>query len=129
MQLDNDIKAVKQMRLPWWGVLCWMIGCALIALPLAFLGRFDLARPTLFSVGTVGVAIATKWKLRRHLWFWVTMAVIVSLHVTLILFVPWTTKWVPAIVIIPIGIADLYLMLAILSVIGTLVEEPNAPEG
>jgi len=65
-----------------------------------------------------GVAIAMRWKLRRHIWFWITMTVIAALHIPLILFVPWTTKWVPAIVIIPIGIADLYAMLAILAVVG-----------
>jgi hypothetical protein len=125
MQLDNDIKAAKQMRLPWWGVLCWMIGCALIVWLFDHLGRFDLARPALYSIGMLGVAIAIKWKLRRHVWFWITMTVIVALHVLLILFVPWTTKWVPAIVIIPIGIADLYAMLAILSVVGKFVERPK----
>jgi hypothetical protein len=128
MQLDNDIKAAKQMRLPWWGVLCWMIGCALIALPLALLGRFDLARPTLYSIGMLGVAFAIKWKLRRHMWFWITMTAIAALHVLLILSVPWTTKWVPAIVIIPIGIADLYAMLAILSVVGKFMERPKTSE-
>jgi hypothetical protein len=128
MPLDNDLKAAKQMRLPWWGVLCWMIGCALIVWLFDHLGRFDLARPALYSIGMFGIAVAIKWKLRRHLWFWITMTVIVALHVVLILFVPWTTKWVPAIVIIPIGIADLYAMLAILSVVGKFVERPKTSE-
>ena len=128
MQVDNDLKAAKQMRLPWWGVLCWMIGCALIVWLFDHLGRFDLARPALYSIGMLGVAIAIKWKLRRHLWFWITMTVIAALHVPLILFVPWTTKWVPAIVIIPIGLADFYAMLAILSVVGKLVERPKTSE-
>lgn len=53
------------------------------------------------------------------------MTVIAALHVPLILFVPWTTKWIPAIVIIAIGPADLYAMLAILSVVGKLTESPK----
>ena len=119
MPLEKIITAEdKKMRLPWWGVLCWMIGCALIALLLLDLGRFDLARPMLYSIGMLVAVIAMRWKLRRHVWFWITITVLAALHVPLILFVPWTTKWVPALVIIPIGIADLYLMLAILSVLG-----------
>jgi len=47
-------------------------------------------------------------------------------NVVLILFVPWPTKWIPAVVIIPIGIADLYAMLAILSVVGKFVQTPKA---
>jgi hypothetical protein len=128
MQLDNEMKATKQVRLPWWGVLCWMIGCALIVWLFDHLGRFDLARPTLYSIGMLGVAFAIKWKLRRHVWFWITMTILAALHVPLILLVPWTTKWAPANVIIPIGIADLYAMLGIISVLGKLVEGPKAFE-
>jgi len=50
------------------------------------------------------------------------MGVIAALHVLLILSVPWSTKWVPAVAIIPFGIADLYAMLAIVSVIGKYVK-------
>src|SRR5690242_21844087 len=98
----------KKMRLPWWGVLCVMIGALPMYLLFVYFGRFDLARPTIYSVAMVAIAIAMRWKLRWHVWFWITMTVIAALHVLLILSVPWTTKWVPAIVIIPIGIADLY---------------------
>ena len=91
-------------------------------------GKLDLARPTLYSVAMIAIAIAMRWKLRRQMWFWITMTVLVALHVLLILFVPWTAKWAPAIVIIPIGIADLYAMLAILSLVGKLVERPKTSE-
>lgn len=127
LEIVSDLKAAKQMRLPWWGVLCGIIASALVAWLFDHLGRFDLARPTLYSVVMVAIAAAIKWKLRRHLWFWITMTVIAALHVPLILLVPWTTKWVPAIVIIPFGIADLYVMLAILSVVEKLVEGRKPP--
>lgn len=120
--IKNDVKSAKNMRLPWWGVLCVIIGCVPICWLLDSLGRLDLARPALCSLGMIGVAIAMKWKLRRRGWFWIAMTVIVALHVLLILSVSWTTKWVPAMAIVPIGIADLYLMLAIVSLVGRLVE-------
>lgn len=113
------------MRLPWWVMLCGIIGSVLIAWLFDHFGRFDLARPALYSIAMLGIAVAIKWKLRRHLWFWNTVTVIVALHVLLVLFVPWTTKWVPAIVIIPIGIADLFATLAILSVVGKFMEGPK----
>ena len=129
MQLNKVFKPEdKKMRLPWWGVLC--IGAG--GLPLLFLfdhfGKLALARPTLYSVAMVVVAIAMRWQLRRHVWFWITMTVIVALHALLILSVPWTTRWIPAIVIIPIGIADLYAMLTILFVVGKFVERPKTSE-
>jgi hypothetical protein len=122
-------KEDRQMRLPWWGVLCVMIGSLPVYLLFVYFRRFDLARPTVFSVAIVVIAIAMRWKLRRHSWFWGTMVIFAALHVPLILFVPWTTKWVPAFVIIPIGFADLYVMLWVLSVVGKFMEGSNAPEG
>ena len=129
MQLDSVITAEdKKMRLPWWGVVCVIFGSILLGLVFVHFGKLALARPTLDSVAMVSIAIAMRWQLRRHAWFWITMTLIVALHVPLILFVPWTTKWVPAIVIIPIGIADLYAMLAILSVVGKFVERAGGPD-
>lgn len=113
--INDDIKALQRMRLPWWGVLCWMAGCAIIVWPFYHAGRLDLARPVLYSIGMLSVVIAIKWKLRGHVWFWGTMTVLAALHVSLILLVPWTAKWIPALVVIPIAIADVYVMLWIVS--------------
>lgn len=57
------------------------------------------------------------------------MIVFAALHVLLVMFVPWTTKWVPALAIVPIGIADLYVMLWVLSVVGKHMDGPKASEG
>jgi hypothetical protein len=73
----------------------------------------------------VAIAIALRWKLRWHLWFWITMTFLAALHLPLIVFVSWTTKWIPAFVIAPFGIADLYAMLWVLSVVGKFVERPK----
>ncbi|PYV17040.1 MAG: hypothetical protein DMG21_09645 [Acidobacteria bacterium] len=126
--IRNDSKAAKKIRLPWWGVLCAIVGGLPLVWLLDHLGRLSLALPTLDSIGMIGFAIAIKWKLRRRMWFWLTMLAIGALHVPLILFIPWTTRWIPAPVIIPFAIADLIVVLAIVSVVGKLVEGPNAPE-
>jgi hypothetical protein len=126
--IKSDIKAAKKIRLPWWGVLTWMAACVPIIWLLDHSGRFDLALPTLVSIGMLGFAIAVKWKLRRYLWFWGTVATLAALHVPLILFVPWTTKWVPALAIAAIGSADLVVMLAILAVVGKFMEGPKPSE-
>ena len=109
----------KKMRLSWWQILCVMVGTLLLVLLFAHFGISVLdARPTLYSAGVIGIAIAMRWKLRRHVWFWSIIAVIAALHVPLILYVPWTNKWVPAFMIAPIGLADLYAILWIVAVVG-----------
>jgi len=127
--IRSDSKAARKIRLPWWGVLCWMAACALITWLLDHLGKFNLALPALDSIGMLGFAIAIKWKLRRQRWFWVTMLAMAVLHVPVILFVPWTTSWVPAPVIVPFAIADLLVMLAILAIVGKFMEGQKTTEG
>jgi len=132
MLLANDVKGeireAKKIRLPWWGVLLVIIGSLPIYWLFNHFGRLNIALPTLNGIGMLAFAIAVKWKLRRRAWFWITMAVIAALHVPLVLFVPWTTRWVPALAIAAIDSADLIVILTILSVVGKLVEGPNAPE-
>jgi hypothetical protein len=113
------------MRLSWRGILCVMFGTLLLALPFVYFRRFDLARPSIMAALMVTIAIALRWKLRRYLWFWATMTFLVGLHLPLILFIPWTTRWIPAVVIAPVGVADLYAMLWLLSVVGRIMEEPK----
>jgi hypothetical protein len=116
-------KEDRQMRLSWKGGLCVFFGTILLALTFVSLGRFDLARPTMVSVAMVSLAITMRWKLRTHGWFWITMLILAVLHLPLILFIPWTTKWIPAVLIAPIGIADLYAMLWAISVVGKFMRE------
>jgi hypothetical protein len=110
------------------GGLSVIFGTLLLAALFDHFGSFDLARPSLISVAIVSVAIALRWKLRRHVWFWITMTFLAALHLPLILFVPWTTRWIPAVVIAPFGMADLYAMLWVLSVVGKFVGRPKSSE-
>jgi hypothetical protein len=129
--IKGDIEAARKMRLrlPWWGVLCAIIGGLPIVWMFDHFGNLTLFLPTFNSIAVLGLVIALKRKLGRHLWFWITMAVIAALHVPLVLFVPWTTKWVPAIAIAAIDSADLIAIVTILSVVGSLVGPNGAERG
>jgi len=59
--IKNDIKAAKKVpRLPWWGILCGIIGSALGAWLFDHFGRLSLFLPTLNSVAVLGFTIALK---------------------------------------------------------------------
>jgi hypothetical protein len=123
--VKSDIKAAKKMRLPWWAVLCLLV----FGMPLPWLfdhfGKLNLMLPIWNSVAVLGLMFVLKWRLRRHAWFWITMTVIVALHVPLILFVPWGTRWVPALAIAAIDSLDFCLILWILSFVGNLMGGPR----
>jgi hypothetical protein len=116
------------MRLSWWGTLSVIFGTVILALLFVYFGRFDLARPSLISFAMLALAIVMRWKLIRNAWFWMTMIFLAALHLPLILFVPWNAKWIPAIVIAPFGIADLYAMLWVISIVRKFMERPRTPE-
>lgn len=105
-----------------------MACCGLIDWLLISLGKFDLALPALNSVAVIGFTVALKRKLGRHAWFWGAIAILAALHVPLVLFVPWTTKWVPALAIAAIDSADLIVMLAILVVVERFMGERKIAE-
>jgi hypothetical protein len=127
--LKREIQEAKKLHLSWrTRLFIFMIGAPTTFL-FALYGRLDLALPLMIITGVLGLVILFKWKLRRHAWFWITMVVIAALHVPLILFVPWTTSWVPALAITVIASADFCMILWILAVVGNLMGKPKTTEG
>ena len=118
-------KRDKQMRLPWWGVLCVIAGTILLGLLFLSFGRLDLARPSLMSIAVMTLTIVMRWEFRNRAWFWITLSCFAVVHLLVILFVPWTTHWIPAFVVAPLGIADLYLVLFVLATVRNSVEKPG----
>jgi hypothetical protein len=119
--IRREIRNAQKLRLSRWGLLSWMGLCLLILLLFDHLGRPELFLPTMESLVVVGLPIWLRWELSRHLWFWVTMTVIAALHVALIAFVPWTERWIPAIVAAAVGSADVCVILAIVVVGGRIM--------
>lgn len=103
------------MRLPRSGLFTWMVFCLPVIWLCDHLGRLDMALPVLNCIAVFAFLIALKWKLRRHLWFWCILIAIAGLHVPLVLLIPWTTKWVPALAIAVIDSADFCLVIWILA--------------
>jgi hypothetical protein len=112
----------KQMRLGWRGLLFFMLGIVVLGIPFVYWGKFNLALPSFVSAAMIVLAVAMRWKLRRRPWFWITMGFLAAIHQPLIVFVPWTTKWIPAVVIAPFGMLDLHAMLWTLAVVGKHME-------
>lgn len=117
----------KQLTLSWKSGLAIFFGSILVGLLFFHFGRLALARPTIFSAIVIATVFTVRWEQRHHVWFWVIMTIFLGLHVLLIVSVPWSTRWVPAIVLAPIGIADLCVMLAVLSAVGKFAENGKTP--
>ena len=124
-ELKREIQELKNRRLSWRAKLF----IVLIGAPMNFLfllyGGLELAMPLMITISALGFVVYLKWKLRQYAWFWITMTIIAALHVPLILFVPWTTKWVPGWAVAGIATVDFVLILWVLLVVEKFMEGRN----
>jgi hypothetical protein len=97
----------------------WVIVAALVVFPLVplfhYLGRPAGGFPAALCALMLAMVVRVRWELSRHPWFWPTVIAIAAIHVPLIWFVPWTSRWVPAVIITPFCIVDALVMLAIIN--------------
>jgi hypothetical protein len=116
-ELKREIREAKKLHLSWRARLFIFIVGAPTVFLFGIYGRLELAMPLITIIGVHALVIYFKWKLRRHAWFWIAMTASAALHVPLILFVPWHTRWVPAPALAVIATADFCLIIWILLVV------------
>jgi hypothetical protein len=126
--IKNDIQTAKKMRLPRWGILPGIIIAFLCSWLSDYFGKLSMTLPVLNIILVFGFLIALKWKLRRRIWFWCIMIFIAALHIPLILLIPWTTHWVPALAIGAIDSADFCVIIWVLAAVGRLMEGQETTE-
>ena len=90
---------------PRWAMLAMLCTLPILVL-FAYLGEIRRGETAWFCTGMIVLAIRTCWDLRKHVWFWMTVAIVILLHVPLVLFFPWTTKNYPGISLLPVGFLD-----------------------
>ena len=72
----------------------------------------DVGLAACIVFGMIMLAIEVRWDLRKHVWFWATIAFILALHVPLVFMVRWPQGNGPTLLYaMPIGIADFLIIL------------------
>src|ERR1039458_2906088 len=78
---------------------------------ITFLYNADAGLAACIVSGVILFAIKLRWYLRKHLWFWAVIAVILALHVPLVFMIQWPHGHVPTLFYtMPIGIADFLII-------------------
>jgi hypothetical protein len=99
----------------WTGTL---IGVALIPVfaLVTYLKDADMGLTVSIALAGIILAIKLRWKLRKHIWFWPTIAFVFLLHIPLFFIVRWPKTNVPMIFYTkPLGIVDFLLIMGALS--------------
>jgi hypothetical protein len=89
------------------------IGAILLPmLPLfAYFGKEDVGLAVVIVLGVMAVAIKIRWNLRKHIWFWAIIAVILALHVPLVFMVRWPQGNAPTLFYtLPLGLVDFLII-------------------
>ena len=88
----------------------WLLVVILCIVPLFFLfavlGNPGRGRAAAICGGVGMTAIRACWNLRKYVWFWIALAVMVALHVALVLFIPWGDKSYPGYALLPVAALD-----------------------
>ena len=88
----------------------------------AALGRVDQAFGAASCCAVVMLAAMSRWDLKRRLWFWVAMGVIVLAQVPIVVLVPWGAKGINGRAVYPIAIADGSFAYGCLKLAGYLIK-------
>jgi hypothetical protein len=79
---------------------------------ITFLSNADMGLAACIVLGMVMLAIKIRWHLRKHLWFWAIIVLILALHVPLVFMVRWPQGHAPTLFYtMPLGIADFLIIL------------------
>ena len=127
-QARNDIKAARKIWLPWRVLLPWGVFCLAVELVLNHFGKLNMSLPLLGSIVVFAFFIYLKWELRREPPFWSVIAAFAALHALLIWYIPWTSRWVPAVVTTGVVSIDICLMLWVLAAVEVLLTDQATAE-
>ena len=76
----------------------------------------------MISVGMVSAAARFSWDLKDRVWYWITIAVIVLLHVPIILLIPWPYERWSYIQFLPFALPDFALDYGIIRLVEKIIE-------
>jgi hypothetical protein len=94
---------------------------------ITFLYNADAGLAACIVVGVILFAIKLRWHLRKHVWFWAIIAVILALHVPLIFMVRWPQGHAPTLFYtMPLGIADFLIISGALRLAENLLSKDSS---
>jgi hypothetical protein len=96
----------------------------------AYFGKLEMGFTVSIVLLVAIIAIKLRWNLRRHAWFWGTIALILALHIPFLSLVQWPQTNVPTLVFaIPLGIIDFFLISGAISLAEKLFSKGDSSDG
>ena len=116
-------------RADWTGLLITAI-VSPVFFVFVYLGRPKMGFTAVIVLGLSIFAVKLRWRLRRYVWFWVTIIVVLALHVPLLFFIRWPETRVPTLAYsLPFGILDFVLTTVALNLAEKLFSKSSFKDG
>jgi hypothetical protein len=104
-------------------ILCVVPAFALFA----YFGDPGRGRAAAGSTIVIMYAARGCWDLRRYTWFWVTLTILIALHVLLALLVPWISKSYPGLTLFPIAVVDYAILYGTIKLVEKVAKRTAPP--
>lgn len=125
-----DFDAPKEKRSTDWSGTIIGISLLPVFLVFVFLGKAEMGFTACIVLGASMGAVRFRWQLRRHVWFWATIILILALHIPLLFLVRWPDSNVPTLVYsLPLGLVDALLIMGALSLAEKIFSENSSSTG
>jgi hypothetical protein len=116
-------------RADWTGLIITAIVSPVFFLSI-YLGKPEMGFTLGLILGAGILAMKFQWQHRRHVWFWVTIIVVLALHVPLLFIVRWPESRVPTLAYsLPFGILDFVLITAALNLAEKIFSKSSFKDG
>lgn len=99
-----------------WGALVGLC-CSPLFFVFAYFGDPGRGMAAMISSGLIVVLVKYFWDLRNRVWFWITIAFIVGLHVALVLLIPWPDNDYRGIQLLPFALLDFGIVYGIIRLV------------
>jgi hypothetical protein len=101
-----------------------LIGAALLPVyaAVAFMLGSSAGLAAMLSAGMLLIAALALWRLRRHTWFWLTLAALAAAHALAVALIRWPDRSLPAPELWPIGFADLLFDVGCIKLVELIVK-------
>lgn len=95
------------------------------------MGKEEMGRSVFIVLGMTMLAIRVRWDLRNRSWFWAVIVLVLAAHIPLLFLVHWPEGyhgWLPAIGTLPIGLADVLIILGAVHLVEKFIVKSPPPE-
>ena len=91
--------------------------CSPLLLLFVYFGDPGRGMAAFISAGVIVIGVRYFWDLKNRVWFWMSIALVVGLHVALVLVIPWPDKDWRGIQYLPIALLDFGIVYGIIRLV------------